>query len=460
MHIKLYKLLALILVLSMVSLSSCDEWIDPELNEDPDALTDVSMKSLLANSQFAFFFVMGDADMRGYSACWTKHLRGADRQFLAVYNYNIGPGDMNNMWDSFYEDDLEDLQLLKEKADQNNSPHYTGVAKVMEAASLGALTDYIGPLPYSDAFQGQEGNFQPEWDSQEQIYNTINTLLTEAIGHLETPAGQNQVPLAGDIIYQGNVDQWIKLAYSLRARYNMHLTMRGEADPAQAVSDLNNGLSSLDDDFQMPWESSLSKANPMHQFVTGRTGYMVDNEFFQNMITGDPRKPELFYGDEDGPWGFWYQASSPVMFMDYPEALFLKAEAQYRNNNPTGARASLKAAIQASLNKLGVEGGSWYDNMSATIDGASGDALLELIMEQKYVHDFGNPPNAYVDFRRTGYPDELFSHPNAGTPPVDFPDRFPLPTDEIELNQNTPEWTSIYNNLWIFPNDHPEESSK
>jgi hypothetical protein len=454
MNIRLYKILALILVLSVFTLSSCDEWIDTELNEDPDALTDVSMKSLLANSQFAFFFVMGDADMRGYSAAWTKHLRGADRQFLAVYNYNIGPGDMNNMWDSFYEDDLEGLQLLKQKAANQESPHFTGVAKVMEAASLGALTDFIGPLPYSDAFKGESGVFQAEWDSQEEIYNTINTLLTEAISDLGTPAAQNQVPLSGDIIYQGDVDKWIALAHSLRARYNMHLSERGESNYGQAISDLNNGISSLEGDFQMAWETSLAKANPMHQFVRERSGYMVDNDFFQNFIDGDPRKPKLYLGSASGPWGFWYQASSPVMFMDYPECMFLKAEAQHRDGNASGARASLKTAIEASLEKLGVEGGSWWTSKSAEIDAASGADLLELIMEQKYIHDFGNPPIAYVDFRRTGYPDELLANPNVGS---EFPDRYPFPTDEIELNQNTPDWTTIYDNLWIDPNDEEKQ---
>jgi hypothetical protein len=181
---------------------------------------------------------------------------------------------------------------------------------------------------------------------------------------------------------------------------------------------------------------------------------MVDNDFFQNFIDGDPRKPKLYLGSASGPWGFWYQASSPVMFMDYPECMFLKAEAQHRDGNASGARASLKTAIEASLEKLGVEGGSWWTSKSAEIDAASGADLLELIMEQKYIHDFGNPPIAYVDFRRTGYPDELLANPNVGS---EFPDRYPFPTDEIELNQNTPDWTTIYDNLWIDPNDEEKQ---
>jgi len=443
MKMKLYKFFGLILVLSMLTVS-CEEWIDPELNEDPDALTDVSMKSLLPNIQLNMAYVIGGADMTGYAGAWTQQLRGADRQFLAIYNYNIGPTDLNNLWDSMYEDNLEIIQVIKEKAEQENSPHYAGVVKVLEAVSLGYLTDFFGDIPYTDAFKGLEGNFQPEYDSQEQIYNTINTLLTEAITDLQ--ASENEVPLEGDPIYGGNVDLWLKAAHSLRARYNMHLTQRGNVDYDGVVTDLNNGLSANSEDLQLPFMEDLAHANPMHQFVTGRTGYIVDNDVFQNMIEDDPRSSELFYGTESGPWGFWYQANSPVPFIEYAEAMYLKAEAQYRNSNPTGARASLKDAIDASINKLGVTGGTWQDSVETAIDSYTGVVLLEEIMEQKYIHMFGNTPIAYIDFRRTGYPNELA--PVVGN---EFPDRFPYPSDEIELNQNTPDYKSIFNNLWSNP---------
>ncbi|MEF8812178.1 MAG: SusD/RagB family nutrient-binding outer membrane lipoprotein [Bacteroidales bacterium] len=443
--IKLYKILGLILVLSMFAVS-CEEWIDPELNEDPDALTDVSMKSLLPNTQLSLFFVVGDADMTGYTGSWTQHLRGADRQFNAVYNYNVTPTDMNNLWSGMYEDNLEGLQLIKEKAAEQSSPHYAGVAKVLEAVSLGYLTDFFGDIPYSDAFKGEAGNYQPEYDSQEEIYNTINTLLTEAISDLE--AEENQIPLEGDMIYGGDVEMWIKAAHSLRARYNMHLTEKGGVDFDNVISDLNNGISSNSEDLQLPFMEDLAHANPMHQFINERSGYIADNDFFQNFIEGDPRQSELYYGTADNT-GFWYHPTSPVAVLENAEALFLKAEAQYRNDEPSLAKESLIDAIDASLAKLGVEDETWQDSVETAIDGYSGEALMEEIMEQKYIHMFGNPTIAYVDFRRTGYPVEL--SPVVGN---EFPDRFPYPSDEIELNQNTPEWKSIYNNLWMNPTDH------
>jgi len=449
MKLKLYKILGIFLVLSMFTVS-CEQWIDSEMNEDPDALTDVSMKSLITNSQLSLFFVVGDADMTGYTGSWTQHLRGSDRQFLAIFNYNITPTDLNNLWSGMYEDNLEILQIVKEKATERSSPHYSGVAKVLEAVTLGYLTDFFGAIPYSDAFKGLEGNFQPEYDSQEQIYGTINTLLTEAISELNTPAGENEIALSGDMVYENDVDKWIKIAHSLRARYNMHLTEIDGIDFGGVITDLNNGISTNSEDFQLPFMSDLAHANPMHQFINERSGYISDNDFFQNFIEGDPRQSELFYVTSEGETGFWYSATSPVALMEYAEAMYLKAEAQYRNNNEDGARESLKTAIDASLLKLGVEDETWQDSVETAIDGYSGEALMEEIMEQKYIHMFSNPPIAYVDFRRTGYPDELT--PQVGN---EFPDRFPYPSDEIELNNNVSneDWGSIFNNLWMDPND-------
>ncbi|MFO8234900.1 MAG: SusD/RagB family nutrient-binding outer membrane lipoprotein [Bacteroidales bacterium] len=442
MKIKIYKILGMLLVFSMFTLS-CEEWIDPELNEDPNSLTDVTISSLLPNSQLALFFVMGDADMKGYTGAWSQHLEGSDRQFQAVQNYNITPTDLDNLWSNMYENNLEGLQLIKEKAEENSSPHYAGVAKVLEAVSLEMLTNYFGALAYSDAFKGEEGNFQPEYDSQEEIYSTIQTLLNEAISDLESA---NEVPLEGDMVYENNIDQWIKVAHSLRARVHMHFTIRGGVDFDNVIADINSGVSSNADDFQLPFQDDLARANPMVQFLDEREGYITDNNFFQNFIEGDPRSEELYYVPDEGEEpGFWYKEDSPVALLEYAEMLYLKAEAHYRNDEPTEAQGTLKDAIDASLTKLGVEDQTWQDSVETAIDGYTGEALLKEIMEQKYIHMFSNPPVAYCDFRRTEYPEALT--PVEGS---EFPERFPYPQDEINYNKNTPDHGSIFNTLWIF----------
>ncbi len=445
MKIKLYKILGLFLVLSIFT-TSCESWIDPDMNDDPNALTDVTMKSVLANTQLSFFFVVGDADWTGYTAAWTQHLRGADRQFSAVDKYSITPTDLNNLWSGMYEDNLEGLQLIKEKAEEQSSPHYSGVAKVMEAASLELLTMYFGDLAYSDAFQGEKGNFQPEYDSQEEIFTQIQTLLDDAITELQTE--KNEIPLQGDMIFNGDTEKWLKVAYSLRARVNMHFTKRANVSYSDVISDLNNGISSNANDFQLFFPDDIARANPMHQFLQERDSYLDDNDFFQNYIAGDPRASVLYYrprtvgADESG---FWFQPDSPVAILENAEMLYLKAEAQIRDDDATSARATLKDAIEASLNKYGVMDQGWFNGKKQEIDATGDGDLLEMIMEEKYIHMFGNPVVFYCDFRRTGYPAAL--QPTSGDR---FPERFPYPSDEISYNTNTPDYGSVFNTLWIF----------
>ena len=47
-------------------------------------------------------------------------------------------------------------------------------------ALTGALTDALGPLPYTEAFQAGEENFTPVFDSQETIYAKLDADSWEA----------------------------------------------------------------------------------------------------------------------------------------------------------------------------------------------------------------------------------------------------------------------------------------
>jgi hypothetical protein len=68
--------------------------------------------------------------------------------------------------------------------------------------------------------QADQKNFSPAYDTQEQVYATILKLLDEAVTELGGNAGAK--PGQDDLIYQGDLGKWTRLAYSLRARYLWH----------------------------------------------------------------------------------------------------------------------------------------------------------------------------------------------------------------------------------------------
>jgi hypothetical protein len=72
------------------------------------------------------------------------------------------------------------------------------VGKVLLAATLGMVTTVWGDVPYSDAFS--TANLSPAYDSQESIYQSIGSLLDEAIVDLSVSAAENYYPLQNDLI--------------------------------------------------------------------------------------------------------------------------------------------------------------------------------------------------------------------------------------------------------------------
>ncbi len=430
-----YKLA--VLFFAAITFGACTKtWIDPEINVDPDNLTQVSMSSLIPAIEADLGYTIGGMDVAGYSAIWMQQIKGIDRQAGAVDNYNITAADVNNAWSSFYAGPMEDAHLLMQMADEKNSPHYKGVAQVLMAVALGTVTDLWGDVPYSEAFQGGD-NYTPKFDSQQDIYNTINSLLTDAIANLGQTENAIALP-ASDFIYAGDPSLWIKAAYTLRARYQMHLVKKGTVNYANVLSDLSNGISDLSEDMVQPFEDTQSGANPLFQFNEQRAGYTTDNSFFQTMLANDndPRAAVLTFD------GFWAQRDAGVAFTQYTEALFLQAEAAYRNGDEATAKQALKDAIAASLIKYGTADAAWQTAKETAIDALTGNALLTEIMTQKYI-DLMYSPEAFVDYRRTGIPALT---PTAGT---QVARRYPYAQNETVYNaDNVPDVPNVFTPVW------------
>jgi hypothetical protein len=129
--------------------------------------------------------------------------------------------------------------LFLQKGQAENAPAYVGIAKTLMAYNLGIATVNWENVPYS---QADQKNFTPDYDTQEQIYATIQKLLDEAITELAKNTGTK--PAADDLIYNGDTAKWTRLAYSLKARYAMHLSNK---NPQQAATGRDYCLAKWDE---------------------------------------------------------------------------------------------------------------------------------------------------------------------------------------------------------------------
>ncbi len=400
------KIINGLLTIGIILLVSCDSWIDPNLNIDPTSPREVSMNVILPTTQAGISYVAG-GDFYRQLGLFTQHFTGFDRQHLATYNYEFNESIFDNAWNTMYSGPMNDLYLIINKAKETNSPHYSGVAKILMAFSLGLWTDVVGAIPYSEAFKGTE-NLKPKYDTQEQIYNAIEQLLTEAIQDLNNPAS-NFKPGGDDFIYKGNLAKWIKAANTLKARYYLHLKKFNEA-----LNILKDGFADNSDDFQFVHGAKESESNPLYQFMAQR-GDIYVGTFLINLMNNlnDPRRAAYAQADQEGnftitslPGAFYASINSPVPFITYAEAKFIEAEIYMQLNNKALAYTAYIDAITASCQKHGVSGDDITTYISQETVGLGGDdskLTLEIVMQQKYIAMYYNC-ESWVDWRRTGLP--------------------------------------------------------
>ena len=360
----------------------------------------------------------------------------------------------SGLWSSVYLYSLPNLKTIKEKADEIGAIHYGAVADILTAINIGIATDTWDNIPYSEATFGQENLF-PSFDSQESVYTSIFALLDSAISALQATDDSGFTPGVDDLIYHGNMDKWLRAAYTLKARYQLHLVNKGVTSASDVLTTIANGFTSNADDFQMfydskninPWYSQEVLARNTGNFHNDLASQFVSSmngdyyPFAGGVVEIDPRLPIhgqnggaaewkgfVSGGGGDSPdgtpgnaqflgdgslFGYYTSIDSPLVLISYGEALFIKAEAAFLANGGTptsvGTNSTAYTAymdgIAASMSKFGADGADYMADTA--IDVGQGALMLNHIMKEKYIHNFLNP-ETFVDFRRYDFSDQVF----------------------------------------------------
>lgn len=450
MKMKIQKITTVLLLAIAVFFTSCDKWIDTDLNIDPDSPSDVPLYMLIPSIQANMAYDLCGNDAVMPTNIWMQYLNGYARQAQIYAGYRFTPADVNNLWDGIYSSSGMDLSQLMKKAADENAPHSAGLGEVLMAYQLAITTDLYGDVPYSEAFQGSD-NLQPAVDSQESLYAAIDALLTSAIAHLgET----DLIGIKGDYIHKGSAAAWMKTAYALKARNAVNLSLRNSGTwAATAIAALNNAYTSNADNMAFVFGTNPTEWAPFTQFVDQRNDIVMGKFFMDKLLAngGDPRLEVYAALSDEGT----YAGSSPAdgvttgisfpgeylaskdvavssYMMTYAECKFIQAEALLASD-ANAAAVAYKAGVIASLQQvLGDTTGTtaWFE---ANINGETGASLTKAkIIEQKYLANFGQI-QPYNDYRRTGFPTGL-EVPSTATVPM--PLRYPYSQDEITYNPN------------------------
>lgn len=429
-------------LLFSLTVSSCEFG---DTNVDPSVPTDVSMAALLPSGQTAISWVIGGEIVR-FSGLLTQQFRGINAQQLDNWKYLIREADTDGVWQRMYHNSLNTINIVIEKAEEQNAPHYEGVAKVLMAAGIGTFTDAFGDIPYSAAFQGDEGAFTAAYDSQQDLYNTtIPALLDDAIALLSTEESAGGSPANDDLIFGGDLDLWIAAAQSLKLRYAFQAAKQDPAAYEEALAMLPSVIASNAEDFEMYFGTLANEPNPQYQFTQSRSGNMRMDDYFSNaFIDSDSRRPFLVDGENDFEFnGYYTSINSPVVLMSFVEIKFIEAEAHLMKAAPdvVAAKAALDQAVSASFLKITEEDvpAAYQADLDARWNAAADK--MEVLIDEKYIACYSQSIVTWNDYRRTGYPELVFidGGTNAFNANGEIPRRLPYPQEERLLNlENLP----------------------
>jgi len=414
---------------------------------------------------------------------------------LAGANFNQDSRDVTNapIWATYYQNVIKYTHdvIVRTKTQTSRSNLYN-MARIYQAFVFMILTDEYGDIPYSQGGAGYSDQvFFPKYDAQQSIYTDLIKELTEAATALSA-AGTVET---SDVLYAGNITKWKKFAYSLLLRAGMRIA-KADATKAQATvqaafaggvitDNADNAYMRHDANYTSPLGNTLNGSEAANFYLTKP---FVD----QLKSTNDPRLSAIAIrymgatsgngqtvaagnttaavqigmpmGKDNGTIGAaatadglasFYEysqadrrriakVSAPVFFVTAAQTNLLLAEARFKGWITTGTAAQyFSDGIKSHMDQM-----ASYD-AGAAVAAVARDAYiasnplgagteLQQINTQYWIASFLNGPEAFANFRRSGFP-ALTPNPygqpnNPDVPNGTFIRRLTYPTSELSVN--------------------------
>ena len=282
---KISLLFAFMFIGFSCDLTDLDQLTNPNAVTAENADVDLYFNEIQVN--FASYF--GGTQSTGMQLARMTSMFGNNYQ--AAYT----PNGFNWRWNVAYAAIFPDIDALIEAAEPKKQFVHIGAVKILKAYVLQSLVDTFGNVPYSEAFQGVDLP-SPKADDASALYTVCETLLTEAIAHLNDAAAVGTPTI--DIFYGGDKAKWITLANTLKFRLALN-----KGDNAGVSAAISAGVIDSDDEnFVFQYGSNRSNPNSRHPWYSGAyeqgSWSYISNyymwEFFEEKNVDDPRRRFYF----------------------------------------------------------------------------------------------------------------------------------------------------------------------
>jgi hypothetical protein len=452
-------------------LGACDSFLD--VNQNPNApenaRVDIRLAGLIASFVHSTYY--GETALWGSE--WTQQFsyNGTTRSYAEVHRYELQDTDGTTAWSFFYAGPLNEANnMIKESSDDNDAV-YRGLARFFFAWTFAHVTDLWGPVPYTEAFNTSIR--EPKYDDQQTVYDAVHEQLEQAI--TEMSSTNARLPTSNDLLFNGNMTRWVKLARHVQARHHLRLAYApGEDKTARAQSALTalgQAFTGNADDADFIYPGGDGGRNPNWTFQQLQT-QLVGSEHMIELLKqrSDPRlrvlfrpvvydsvrgttkypaAPNTFRGHRNGAGGeadstiswigtYFSNEDAALNVASYADQKFTEAEARLIVSGPAAADAAYREGIRANMQKLGIMTAAITAYLDARPALTAANALEEIITE-KYIANFLKV-EPWNDWRRTGFPN-LTIVEGAVLPGI--PQRVRTPGSELTNNFNQVTATGI-----------------
>src|SRR5216683_1909114 len=437
--------------------------VGDKLTNDPNNPSQATAVQLFVGMQ-ANMFSTQENTVAMTVCMWMQQCMGTGGRFVDQFaHYTVNEFSWDGNWFQVYTGGgLVDIRKIEAAERTAGDSVFLGIAKIWEAFNIGVAADLWGNIPYT---QAAGSNATPGLDNQLAVYDSVQSLLSQAIAEL---GGPGPGPLGNDLVYGGNSAKWIAAAHTLKARFLLH-TVPVAANKAtvygNVITQATAGIGNTAGDLLAFHSTTTSERNIWYQFQTTTFGQdVVAGKPLVDIMNArsDPRRPQYFaknglggYGGEDVNVPQPGNTVSPINgiganlslrscpdgtanscgsfqqpLVTYQENELILAEAYSTAANLSGSDAT---ALTHLNNARAVPG------LSA-LAGITGVALLDSIMTEKYVALFQNI-ETWNDYRRTCLP-ALVPFNTGSANPIwrgKIPGRLYYSGSEGNVNKNIPD---------------------
>ena len=471
------NILYILTILSLVT-TSCTKDFE-EINTNPNAPVSVQPSLLLRQVIYNFGeemsyegFVAGDL--------LAQHRTALDFNLFdrhALKSPQLG----GNPWPVFYTNLRDNEIILNQSRTVDALKVYEGPALILKAYMAGGLTDLFGDVPYFEAFDGINKTVTPVYDAQEDIYLNEGGILDNLDKGIEAIENYNDaIPLEGDILFNGDLQAWVRFANSLKVKYLVRIS--GKVDVSldlQSIFDAGNYIKINSQNAVFDFTNSDPNSFRLAQLRIGDFNNFVLSETMEDILVGlnDTRINTLFRpfsnsnsGEFNGLLNGIDATSTSLTLANYSlagtpfredtstldanfitawEVHFAFAEAASKNLILADAQQLYESGVALAFEYWNTDLPSDYLTSNAAFN-ASGTTPLQQIITQKWIANIINGYDGWVEYRRTGFPElrTISASLNNNVIPV----RMPYPAEEATLN------TENYNRAANNTNDNSIDS--